>query len=281
MSISSSAVLVELNISLWTAAITDKNATKKVASDSNASADVGMFKKNLTAGTTKRKAIADYAAICRTWHNNNTMPWADRGPRLLPTARLLDYKAKMNVMQAKMDELVDDFCSDYPTLVQMAPHYLGALFDPADYPSPEEVRSKFGFRLVMSPVPESGDFRIDTGMEELNDLRKEYDLAFESRVKDAMRDPWNRLHETLAKMAEKLGSDDEGARWSSKFVTNAQDLCSLLSDLNVTKDPQLEQARRQLERALSGVYVEDLKDDGYLRDQVKGKLDAILKAYEW
>lgn len=280
MSISTSAVLVELNISLWTAAITDKSATQKVASDSNASADVGMFKKNLTAGTTKRKAIADYAAICRTWHNNNTMPWADRGPRLLPTARLLDYKTKMNQMQAKFKELVDDFHADYPTLVSLAPQYLGALFNPADYPSPEEVYSKFGFRLVMSPVPESGDFRIDTGMEEMDELRREYDLAFESRVKDAMRDPWNRLHETLTKMADKLGSDDEG-RWSSKFVTNAQDLCSLLTAMNVTNDPQLEQARQQLERALSGVYVEDLKDDGMLRDQVKGKLDAILKGYEW
>lgn len=280
MSISNSAVLVELNISLWTAAITDRDATKKVADDSNASADAGMFKKNLMAGTTKRKAIADYAAICRTWHNNNTMPWSDRGPRLLPTARLLDYKSKMNQLQAKFEELVDDFCADYPTLVQMAPQYLGNLFNPADYPSPEEVRTKFGFRLVMSPVPESGDFRIDTGMEELDELRKEYDLAFESRVKDAMRDPWNRLHETLTKMAEKLGSEEE-SRWSSKFVTNAQDLCSLLSDLNVTKDPQLEQARQQLERALSGVYVEDLKDDGFLRGQVKDKLDAILKQYEW
>jgi hypothetical protein len=280
MSISNSAVLVELNISLWTAAITDRNATKKVADDSNASADAGMFKKNLMAGTTKRKAIADYAAICRTWHNNNTMPWSDRGPRLLPTARLFDYKAKMNELQAKFEELVDDFCVEYPALVSLAPQYLGALFDPADYPTPEEVRTKFGFRLVMSPVPESGDFRIDTGMVELDELRREYDLAFESRVKDAMRDPWNRLHETLTKMADKLGSEEEG-RWSSKFVSNAQDLCSLLSDLNVTKDPQLEQARQQLERALSGVYVEDLKNDGFLRGQVKDKLDAILKQYEW
>jgi hypothetical protein len=280
MSISNSAVLVELNISLWTAAITDRDATKKVADDSNASADAGMFKKNLMAGTTKRKAIADYAAICRTWHNNNTMPWSDRGPRLLPTARLLDYKSKMNELQAKFGGLVDDFCADYPALVQMAPQYLGNLFNPADYPTPEEVRTKFGFRLVLSPVPESGDFRIDTGMEELTELRREYDLAFEGRVKDAMRDPWNRLHETLTKMAEKLGSEEE-SRWSSKFVTNAQDLCSLLSALNITKDPQLEQARQQLERALSGVYVEDLKDDGFLRGQVKDKLDAILKGYEW
>jgi hypothetical protein len=280
MSISSSAVLVELNINVWTANKIDRSATKKVADDSNASADAGMFRKNLMAGTTKRKAIADYAAICRTWHNTNTMPWADRGPRLLPTARLLAYKTKMNDLQTNFLNLVDEFDREYPALVQLAPQYLGDLFDPTDYPAPEEVRSKFGFRTVFSPVPESGDFRLDTGAEDIEELRQQYDVAFADRVKEAMSDPWNRLHETLTKMADKLGSDEDG-RWSGKFVTNAQDLCSLLSDLNVTKDPQLEQARQQLERALSGVYVEDLKDDGFLRDQVKGKLDAILKGYEW
>jgi hypothetical protein len=280
MSISSSAVLVELNIGVWTANKIDRSATQKVADDSNASSDAGMFRKNLMAGTTKRKAIADYAAICRTWHNTNTMPWADRGPRLLPTARLLAYKTKMNEMQARFNTLVDEFERDYPALVQMAPHYLGALFDPSDYPSADEVRSKFSFRLVMSPVPESGDFRLDTGMEDIEELRRQYDVAFEDRVKDAMRDPWNRLHETLVKMAEKLGSEGDG-RWSSKFVTGAQDLCSLLSDLNVTKDPQLEQARQQLERALAGMYVEDLKENAMLREDMKGKLDKILQSFEW
>ena len=55
----------------------------------------------------------------------------------------------------------------------------------------------------------------------------------------------------------------------------------MLTHLNITRDPQLEEARRGLERAISGVDISDIKDDGAVREDVKSKLDAILKKYEW
>jgi hypothetical protein len=64
-------------------------------------------------------------------------------------------------------------------------------------------------------------------------------------------------------------------------MTNATDMCSMLTHLNLTKDPKLEAARRDLERAISGVDIEDVKEDAGVREDVKGKLDSILKSYEW
>lgn len=284
MTISSSAMLVDLNLSVWTANKLDKDASSKVTSDNNASVDAGYFRKNLMAGTTKRKAIADFAAICRTWHNNKTMPWADRGSRLLPTALFMDYKQQMNERRQKFNEMVDEFVAEYPQHVQMASTYLGNMFNPDDYPTAEEVRGKFGFNLVISPVPESGDFRLDVPNEAMADLAKEYDTAYADRIAQAMREPWNKLHEMLTRMVSKLDDNAEGGpakHWGGGFITNAQELCSMLTALNITKDPELEQARRKLEQAVSGVYVEDLKEDGYARADVKAKLDNILKEYEW
>ena len=284
MTISSSAMLVDLNLSVWTANKLDKDASSKVTSDNNASVDAGYFRKNLMAGTTKRKAIADFAAMCRTWHNNKTMPWADRGSRLLPTALFMDYKQQMDERRQKFNEMVDEFVAEYPQHVQMASTYLGNMFNPDDYPTAEEVRGKFGFNLVISPVPESGDFRLDVPNEAMADLAKEYDTAYADRIAQAMREPWNKLHEMLTKMVDKLDDNAEGGpakRWGEGFITNAQEMCSMLTALNITKDPELEQARRKLEQAVSGVYVEDLKEDGYARADVKAKLDNILKEYEW
>ncbi len=59
MSISNAAMLVEMNISVWTGQRVDRAATNKTTMDAGATADAGQFKKNLMAGTTKRKAIAD------------------------------------------------------------------------------------------------------------------------------------------------------------------------------------------------------------------------------
>ena len=72
MSITSSTLLVELNISVWTANKLDRDTTNKVTADNNAVAGAGQFRKNLMAGTSLRKEIADYAAGCRLWHNART-----------------------------------------------------------------------------------------------------------------------------------------------------------------------------------------------------------------
>jgi len=287
MSITSSAVLVEMNISVWTANKLDKDATNKVVTDAAAVANAAQVRKNLMAGTTMRKSISDYAAGCRLWHNTRSVPWSDKGSRLLPTSLFLDYKAEANVRRDTFNRMVDDFMQAYPALVQTAQNYLGSLANLDDYPSEDEVREKFGFRLVFSPVPESGDFRLDVAAQELDDLRQQYDAAFNTRLADAMREPWERLHKLLSAMSEKLtdteqsGDDEPKKRYHDTLITNAQGLCSMLTHLNVTKDPKLEEARRQLELVMVGADIDQIKESPEVRKGMKDKLDAILKQYEW
>lgn len=285
MSITSSSVLVEMNISVWTANKIDRGATDKVVSDNLAVQNAAQVRKNLMAGTSMRKDIADYAAGCRLWHNTRTLPWADKGARLLATSLFMDYKAEANIRRATFDKMVDNFMVQYPSLVQTANNYLGTLFDAEDYPSPDKVREKFGFRLVFSPVPESSDFRLQVAEQDLNDLRQQYEESFNDRIADAMREPWDRLHKLLTGMSEKLtdaeGDDESKKRYHDTLITNAQSLCSMLTHLNITKDPQLEQARRDLEITMLGADIDAIKESPEVRKGMKNKLDAILKQYEW
>jgi hypothetical protein len=285
MSITSSAVLVEMNISVWTANKLDKSATEKVVSDNAAVQNAAQVRKNLMAGTTLRKDIADYAAGCRLWHNTRTLPWADKGARLLATSLFMDYKNEVNVRRDTFNKMVDNFMVQYPSLVQTANNYLGTLFNPEDYPSPDEVRDKFGFRLVFSPVPEAADFRLQVAEQDLLDLRQQYEDSFNDRIADAMREPWDRLHKMLTGMSEKLtdadGEDETKKRYHDTLITNAQSLCSMLTHLNITKDPQLEQARRDLELTMLGADIDIIKESPEVRKGMKDKLDAILKQYEW
>lgn len=285
MSITASAVLVEMNISVWTANKLDKSATEKVVADNAAVQNAAQVRKNLMAGTSMRKNIADYAAGCRLWHNVRTLPWSDKGARLLATSLFMDYKAEANVRRDTFNKMVDEFIQQYPALVQTANNYLGTLFNPEDYPDVDEVRSKFGFRLVFSPVPEAGDFRLAVAEQDLQDLREQYEESFNDRLADAMREPWDRLHKLLTGMSEKLtdteGEEENKKRYHDTLITNAQSLCGLLTHLNVTKDPKLEQARRDLEVTMLGADIEDIKEHPEVRKNMKDKLDAILKQYEW
>lgn len=283
MSISNSSMLVEMNISVWTGQKVDRKATIKVTDEAHATADAGQFKKNLMAGTSLRKDIADYAALCRTWHNGRTLPWSDKGARLLPTSMFLDYKKEANARRSYFESKVAQFVAEYPDLVTAAERSLGSLFNPADYPSVDEVRSKFGFRLVFAPVAESGDFRVDVGISEMAELRMQYESAYESRVQEAMKTAWDKLHDVLTTMSEKL-TEPEGDKpklFHGTFVSNITEMCQLLTHLNVTKDPQLEMARRELERAVAGVDVADIRNDPGVRTDLKAQVDAVLGKYEW
>jgi hypothetical protein len=283
MSISSSAMLVELNISVWTAAKLDKDATKAVISDNKASSDSGSFRKNLLAGTSLRKDISDFAAACRAYHNKVTLPWADRGGRMLPTSLFMEYKQQMNVKQAYFNTLTQRLYDNYETMKQTAKLYMGDLFNEEDYPSVDELQSKFGFRLVFSPLAESGDFRLDVPQQDLEEMKMQYEVDFNNRLADAMRKPWDDLHTMLKAMSEKLSSagDDEKKRWHDTFVTNATQMCSLLTNLNVTKDPKLEEARRALEITMLGADIEVIKEDALVRHDMKTKIDEILGKFDW
>jgi hypothetical protein len=179
--------------------------------------------------------------------------------------------------------MVEHFEREYPQLCVDAPMHLGAMYDPADYPSVNEMRSKFGFRTVFTPLPEAGDFRLDIANDDLELMKQQYETALNERVGEAMQSQWDKLHDMVARMSDKLvePDGDDKRRWHDTFITNAREMCSMLTHLNVTKDPKLEEARRKLELAVHGVDIEDIKDDVIVREDVKEKLDAILKDYEW
>jgi hypothetical protein len=286
MGISSSAVLVELNVSVWGASKVDRDATDDVNINKGAARDAAKVYKNLTAGTHLRKEISDFAAKIRQFHNRQTLPWTHKGARLLPTSHVLEYKQHMNSMEHQFKNLLVKFYAEYPNIVMSAQSHLGTMFKADDYPTLEEVQEKFGYKLVFSPLPEAGDFRLDVASEELAELSRSYEADFNDRLERAMREPWKRLHEELTHLSEKLTDSKEGAdetkkRYHDSLVTNAQSLCGLLTKLNVTNDPKLEQARRELELTMLGVSIDGIKESPEVRHSVKSRVDAILEKFDW
>ena len=284
MSISSSALLVELNISVWPASKLDREVTDKVNTDASAVRGASQTKKNLFAGTSLRKDISDFAARVRLYHNKHTLPWADKGERMLPTALFMDYKQTMNGFEQTFNMMCNNFFIEYPRLVAEAPTNLGTMYKAEDYPDLTDVRLKFGFKRTVKPVPEAGDFRLDIPAYDLEEMRSEFTKQHDTKLAEAMREPWERLHKMLVGMSEKL-TDTEGdeskKRYHDTLISNPIELCGLLTKLNVTNDPKLEEARRQLELTMLGADIESIKEDADSRSALKSKVDAILGKFDW
>jgi hypothetical protein len=274
---------VELNISVWPASKLDREITDKVNTDASAVRGASQTKKNLFAGTSLRKDISDFAARVRLYHNKHTLPWADKGERMLPTALFMDYKQTINGFEQTFNMMCSNFFIEYPRLVAEAPTNLGTMYKAEDYPDLTDVRLKFGFRRTVKPVPEAGDFRLDIPAHDLDEMRSEFLKQQDNKLAEAMREPWDRLHEMLVGISEKLTDKDGEAkkRYHDTLITNPIELCGLLTKLNVTNDPKLEEARRQLELVMIGADIEDIKEHADSRIELKSKVDDILKRFEW
>ena len=283
ISIASSAMLVELSISTWTARKLDKRVSTKVDLDNGAKTKVVNANKNLMAGTGVLDTIVKYAANARAWHLSQTLPWTDNGSRLLPMSNFMSYKEQLGKLEENYSALVDKFIVAYPNLVSAAAFQLGDLFDRNEYPDASALKKKFKFTYSLFPVPTAGDFRIDINEEAKADILANCNSAYEERLNNAMREAWNRLHECLTRMSERLTDNADGSRkiFRDSLVENGVELVDMLKHLNITKDPSLELARKELGDAILHHDLDSLRDNSQAREVVKLKVDTILSKFNF
>ncbi len=291
--IQNNAILVELNIGAWTGRKLDKKVSGEIDVSKGTKTKGGNYHKHLLAGTEKLEQVQKIVSAVRVWHYEQTLPWADSGSRLLPMANFFEYKQTLGLFERQFADSVKELIQEYPKLVSAAAFQLGALFNRADYPEVEQIEQKFRFGYVFMPVPNAGDFRIQTTDTALAELQQQADDYVTKRINDAMQDIWTRLHDCLTHMSEKLtdlaqprikknNSEEVYSQvFRDSLVNNAVELCSLLTKLNVTNDPKLEHARVSLEKTIAGVTAETLRGDDLKRASVKADVDAILKAFDF
>ena len=281
------AMLVEFNASVWTARKLDKSTTDEVVASKNAGAkDAARVNKHLLAGRTELDIIQQAVGRARQFVYDNTAPWSDSGLRLLPTVNFMKFTERMNDFEEEMEALVKSFVAIYPTLITAQALALGDMFKRDDYPTANEIMTKFSFRVNYMPVPSSGDFRVDVGNQAQAELKARLESLTQERIDSAMADVRERLSTHLKRMSDRLTTDYVGGeakqrRFHDTLVDGALELCDLTKSLNVTNDMALETARSQLEQLLVGVTPTDLRKNEAIRQDVKRNVDAILDKFNF
>ena len=279
-SISSSAMLVELNISVWTGRKFDKTVSQEIDQSKHTTTRAGNYNKKLFADEPVFDAIGKFAGNARTFHYYATMPWSDSGLRLLTTKMYFDYQAQITQKQAEFYQLTQNFLDHYDDMIARAHTKLGSLFNPEDYPSKDQIQDKFRFSVKYCPVPEVGDFRVDVNNEALQFLQTSYSEYYDEQIKNAYADVWQRTHEALTNMSTKLAGEKKQI-FRDSLVSNVAEVVDLLDAFNITDDPKMRQARSKIQSALSGITPEALREDDALRLDTKQRVDDLLKEFAW
>lgn len=285
--IETSAMLVEFRASVWTARKLDKSTTDEVVATKNAgSKDAARVNKHLLAGRTELDTINKHVNVIRNYVYTNTMPWSDTGIRLLPSVQFVDFDKRVQDECHKFWTLVDDFKQIYPTLITAQALALGSMFKRDDFPSVDQIQSKFDIGVVYMPVPSTGDWRVDIGNEAQKELASRLEKIADERVAAAMQDVRSRMYDHLKRMSDRLVVEvvegkERGRKFHDTLVENGFELCDMVKKLNITNDSEIEGIRSHMEKALAGVTADELRKNFTVRAEVKKDVDDILSKFTW
>jgi hypothetical protein len=274
MNLNDRALLVQLNISQWTARKYDKKATRQVADANNTTMDAGRYNKALLPMNDLLDNVHKKTTHIRQKFYDNTLPWGIEGTMMLPTANYLNFMSDFRKEKGEWETLVGSFVHNYDQLRLDAQRILGNLYDSTDYPSSVDIAHKFRMDMAIFPVP-STDFRVSIGSEELSRIQQDVERRVQQAQSTAMQEVWTRLYDRVKHMAEKLA--DPKAIFRDSMVENAREICALLPRLNFSDDPNLEAMRQQVEASLIK-HPDALRNDPDLRRDTAAEAKKIMDA---
>jgi hypothetical protein len=289
--LSRKATLVTLVVSQWAGRKLDRKITRENNDRYHARKGALRTNKSVVDPKSLERITAAISAL-RTTHLMMTLPWKDKGPRVLANVTYNKYTSTMRELVRELNEAADEFELVYPELVARAPADLNSAFDPADYPPADKIRSKFSAKIDFDTMPDEADFRCDLDPEIEADIRAEIAAtanATEARLQAATVE---RITEVVGKMAESLGEYGEeipGAKKHKKsgaartrsfkdtLVGNVRELADLLPAFNLAGDPKLTAISDRIARELCAEEAEELRENDVARATVKKSAESILE----
>jgi len=266
------AMLICLNISFWTARKYDKRISQEIEDQYNAD-DAGRYNKILIA----KEHLANIQKIisaARTFHYENTLPWSDNGGRLLPSANYLNYVKDIQSFKDDFEREVSNFLQVYPSLKDDARQRLNGMFDEKDYPDVYTLETKFAIKSMILPVPEADDFRVNLTDDEVDSIRTSIREQVQDSTQAGMKDLWQRLFKVVDHMVERLSDPDN--KFKNTLIENITDLCDLLPKLNITADPELDEAVQEIKAKLTVNDSQTLRDNDVVRSNTAAEAQKIM-----
>lgn len=275
------ALLVRLKIGVYSGNKVDQELSAKIQEDQGAQFNAGRWIKNTLADAEQVKKLKSNAQAARNLNYSYTLPWDAKGDRILPTTMFKQHTEEMQALQEEQVVLKDDLKKDYQNIITRAKTVLGKSFDHADYPPIDELLEKFYFDIHYHKISDPDtDFRIKLQEEDKDQIRESMRDLHARTLKKAHKELWQRCHGVISKMVERLGVEERGGKQKNKIfkdtvVSNIEDLCSLLDQLNITNDPDLAMIGQEIRHAVVGNNADQLRNDPVVREEVKNQAERI------
>lgn len=224
-------------------------------------------------------------------HNRLTLPYQERGPRLLPMSLYDKYRTTMRDADAKIDRLKANVLPDYDLHVQadmerrtaaaIAAHKPSTV-SLADYPSAQEFASALSSRIQLVPLPDVRHPLFDTSSEELSDIKNNMAAtlaaAEEAITQRAHEDMMQRMTKPLAALVNKLRVPigEAGHIFRDSAIENIIESCDLVQQIakGIGAD-DIYNAAEEVRSAVTTRPIHQLRESPIVRAEVAQALAAV------
>lgn len=273
MSISTEAMVLNLQIGSWAGYKLDKEQSKEVTEGAGADGDAARVNKHLISKDTLKPINVAADAVRRHFYTK-TLPWKDNGDRLLPRAAFEKFIERHEELAHEFTVATSKFIeTNYAAARERAQFRMGSMFRAEDYPEPEALRPRFYVRLEIDPVTEAGDFRVAMDQTALDSLIRASEAQLKERLARASGDVWRRLADTLGHFADRMQGDE---RFREATLTNLVELAETLPALNFTGDADISGICAEIAQRFGALDAKTLRTKPLIRQVVSSEAQEIM-----
>ena len=290
ISLSTSAMLVSIDMHTWSATKTDIGISNEVTTGKKATEQSGRFVKNLLSGNPIHKSIKNYQEHIRKWLVSSAYQWS-KTQYLLPSLQLEEWSAQYKQHEENFNDLVDKFCGQYDSIKSNMKFEHGDMYNEEDYPNVEQVRKMYRMRLSVAEVPEH-DFRCNISKALADDLKTNYEQQTREIVDNVLLTQKTRVTDILQRISKgcevQEATNDKGeviykkGKIYDSTLKSAQEMCKNFKEFQPVKNDlsdKVVQATESLQDVLKDIDTETLQESDAERHQVKTKVDDILSKF--
>lgn len=273
---SKKAMLVSLNISRWGASKRDPEVTGKVLNENGAQDGSGQFTKQLIDLQAFSK-INTAVNAAKAYHKQVTLPWDNKGRRVLSSALFMEYRAKMTEFESQFETATREFVNNYAAYVEAAKLKMNNLYKWDDYPTIDALPDKFAMNVTVAPVP-SGD---NLHLEIADEFLKEQQEYIEQQVREKMHVAHKDIYERLIKTTKHLGrSLEDGKSFKSATIDNIVEICELIPGLTIEDDNNIKDIAVSVKAAMTKFPREDIIGNQHVNRKTRKAVEDSIKQIE-
>lgn len=299
--LSENAVLVRMTAKHPSGIRTDKALKRNLAKETEVSSErlLGVSKHIYGEDINKyfRSILNEFR---NSFYYPMTLPWADNstdwdnkvvsGWRLCPNSQLESLQNAVDEAKQKWDKEVDGFLKSYPQKMEQAKRNLGKAFNECDYPTFDELRSKFRFDFEISTVPQYGsDIRLNVSEKLRSKIENDVKNRINNNIKNVLKTTVDAVLEQTDHLAKKLREYDPKQKQKGFFNASSfkalEKLTGSLPNINsdiLGNDQDIADAHQKLVSVVATFNgynngIDSLREDDALADQKRKDLADKLE----